>query len=190
MRSFILLILSSWFFIPSIAHAARECGIVEKKFDIEGEDAIAIMDFLGFASSTDGEYQLNSSDGDNRIIFNFLGGTKPKLLIYGKWTDGETGSLPDVPRYTFNSPAINSNNAADWNRIAAKHQNELSNNKEKIELFANKLPLISIVSRIWKNNIYYTLGIDERSPTDRSKAEKRYQECEKEMIEKELNGGC
>lgn len=185
---------------PVVVQAARMPDKVEKQFVIEGERATVIANFMGFPSNHDGVYRLpwaqNTAkcfkemgeqgpiytlcDPTDRVnVVKFYAGEKPKLIISGHWFDGETGTWPDVPKYSFSSPIVSSNEEiSDWSIIIDKLGNRLLTEKNKrAQILEGSLPLVQISLEYVEGKPRYVLGIDDRLPAVRKLAVQKYQDC-------------
>jgi len=209
MLRLVLVLTTVFFAVSSSAYAARMPDIVKREFAIEGQSAIDIMNFLGFSLSHDGTYKLpwarrtavcakddgttGPCDPNPTIRCNTLTyktGKQPKVLIAGVWFDGETGSFPDVPKYSFQSPPIDSPDLADWKIIINKHARELSPGNKSTEVMTDSAPLVRIESWEFEGRVTYSLGIDERSPKLRKIAEEEYKSCFEKLSKSGADGGC
>ena len=189
------------------AQAARLPDTIEKKFVIEGQAAIDVMSFLGFPSDHDVTRKLpwkrDTSicyDGngltklcDPAVRVNTISyklGKRPRVEITGYWLDGETGSLPDVPRYSFQSPPLNSTELGDWVMLVSKHGKALAPATKSVEINTEGVPLIRITSYVFEGHTTYYLGIDDRPAGIRRMAQEQETRCLKNLQQSGVDGGC
>lgn len=202
--------------VPVVAQAARFPDKVSKEFVIEGEAAIRVASALGMSTDqdshlalpwkhdisqcykgigTDGKAEYGSCDPNpapiNVIKFS-AAGNSPRLELYGNWHDGETGSLPDVPKYSFSSPLMKSGeDLMGWKNIAEKLGDTIARSRDKsIRVLDDDRPLLQIWSYETGDDIQYVIGIDDRPPAARMIAEKEYRECLEKLKETQSDSSC
>ena len=195
------------------AYAARWPNTVQKRFIVEGKNATVVAEFLGFSAKKDGEYHLpwapdnsecykgSSENGpiyqlcnpirhENIVIF--YAGPNPKLIMSGYWLDGETGSIEDVPKYSFMSPDIlKEGDISAWRHIADKFSGAMLSGNASKQVLNNSSPLV--VVSFYKSNetSKIKLGIDDRSPQVREQAQQAYANCIEESKKNPMrDGGC
>jgi hypothetical protein len=167
--------------------AVRMPDIVERQFVIEGTAVIESINFLGFPVDIDAIYELPWNKDTWKTLLpekigaeplknfvRYVSSPTPSITISGYWHDGETGNKPNVPKYTIDSPYIDSNDSGDWKTIINKHEQVRSSKESVIEINSSGVPLIRITSYEFKGSIRYILGIDDRSLVDRNIAEQKY----------------
>ncbi len=214
MLRFAMFLLANTILAIMTVQAARMPDKVEKEFQVEGQNAIVIINFLGFSSEHDGVYYLpwaqdsaqcfkemkqnvpiySPCDPTVRVnTLKYYSGQNPRVIFSGYWFDGETGTSPDVPKYFFGSPDITvGGEISDWRVIAAKFGKTLSaGQNSSVQVLEDGNPLIHISLHEVDGQTRYLFGIDNRPPQARKTAERKYMECvEWHKRNPLIDGGC
>ncbi len=209
-----LLLLSLFLgLLPTLAHAARMPDKVERMFTITGPKAQELADFLGLPSNHDGTYRLPwakstatcfkemGPDGpiyhlcDPTERFNtisYIASNPARIVFAGQWYDGETGSVPDVPKYSFSSPPLNTGeNVADWKFLDTKlRERILATEQKRVRFSEDSTPLVQVSLERVEGKPRLTLSFDERPLSARKSAEQKYDECIERQRKNPRDGGC
>ncbi|MCB0354974.1 MAG: hypothetical protein KDD64_15690 [Bdellovibrionales bacterium] len=191
---------------PSSLFGARMSEKVERSFTFEGSIAIEIMNFLGLPSQRDGVYQLpwasdtsrcRSGSGSDVLCdplkrmnsVTFTSQKVPTVVLAGIWFDGETGALPDVPKFSFVSPPIESSEIADWKFVIQKYPS-LSQEAKHARISPEGGPLIQLSAVTVGTRVQFSLGIDDRRVDVREHALENYQRCLEELRKSGYDSSC